>query len=323
MNKIEYIRLSHSATNQKIWDGITEKFVTLKQKNRLVALLWIIGASIVYGFIAVFSWFSFLTVLFKDIRFSQHYLRTVITSQSMTSEQANQFLDSQFADYKNRLSYGNISLKDQKQIKATFEVLYKEYALPKESNNENISGNIQNLAQIVTEGNSELKAISKYTNWKHTVEKEEVERKQQLKDEQAERTLSAHNREKGRMLDSFESVLTGEQTDILIRCCNDIQMFTRDIDSYEMQNILSCSHREPLQVNVNKHLAVLFNKLREHKLICKTWMSVAEKQKCFISKKEKPILSKDLSAALSTSHFIEIEVESKINESVGLILSLK
>jgi len=323
MNKIEYIRLSHSLANHKIWDSITEKFVTLKQKNRLVALLWIIGASIVYGFIAVFSWFSFLTVLFKDIRFSQHYLRTVITDRNMTTEQVNQFLNTQYADFKNRLSYGNFSMKEQKQIEATFELLYSEYAIPKQDMKENISDNIQTLTKVVSDGNKELKTISDYTTWKHTVEMTEVERKQQLKDEQAERTISARNREKGRMLDSFEPALTGEQLDILVKCCNDIQMFTRDIESYEIQDILSCSHRKPLQVNVNKYLTVLFNKLREHKLICKTWMSVAEKQKCFISKKEKPILSKDLSAALSTSHLIEIEVENKINESVGLILSLK
>ena len=323
MNKIEYIRLSHSAANQKIWDAITEKFVALKQKNRLAALVWIFGASIAFGFIAVFSWFSFLTVMFKDIRFSQHYLRTVITSQSMTTVQANQFLDTQFTDYKNRLSYGNITLKEQKQIEATFELLYKEFAPSPQENNENISDNIQTLTKVVADGNKELKSISDYTTWKHSTEKAEDERKQHLQDEQAERTMSARNREKGKKLDSFESALTGEQVDILVRCCNEIKLFTRNIETYEMQDILSCSHKKPLQVNVNKYLSVLFDKLRAHKLICKTWMSVAEKHDCFISKKEKPILSKDLSAALSTSHLIEIEVENKINESVGLILSLK
>jgi len=241
----------------------------------------------------------------------------------MTTEQANQFLDTQFADYKNRLSYGNISLKEQKQIEATFELLFSEYALPKQNNSEIISGNIQTLTKVVADGNKELKTISKYTNWKHIVEKEEADRKQQLKDEQAKRTLSAHNREKGRMLDSFESALTGEQMDILVECCNDIKIFTRDIESYEMKDILSCSHKNPLPVNINKHLAVLFDRLRGHKLICSTWMSVAEKYKCFVSRKGKPIVSKDLSAALSTAYLIPIEVDDKINEWVAKIISSK
>ena len=317
MNKIDYIRLSHSSANQKIWDAITEKFVALKQKNRFTAILWVIGASIAFGFIAVFSWFSFLTVMFKDIRFSQHYLRTVITTQNMTIEQTNQFLDTQLADYKNRLSYGNILMKKQKQIEATFELLYKEYEIPKA----NISENIQTLTQVVTEGNHKLKTISDYTTWKHTEEKEEAERKQQLQDEQAKRKISAHNREKGRMLDSFESALNEEQLDKLVKCGNDIELFTRDIEAYEMKDILSCSHTEPLQVTVNKHLAVLFDKLREHNLICKTWMSVAENHNCFISKQGKPIVSKDLSVALSNSSIIKWEVDKKITESVKSIIS--
>jgi hypothetical protein len=318
MTKFDYIRLSHTMANLRIWDNIIGKFVVLKQKNRLAALVWISGASIIYGYIAVFSWFSFLTVPFKDIRFTQHYLRTVITEQGMTAEQVNQYLDSQFADYKNRLSYGNIPLKNQKQIEATFELLYKEYGIPET----NTSDNFQTLKQAVREGNRELKTISEYTTWKHTAEKEETERIQQLQNEQSKRTVSAYKRNKGRMLNSFESALTKEQLDALVNCCNDIQLFTRDIESYEMEEILSCSHTKPLQVNINKYLAALFDKLRKHNLICKTWMSVSEKQNCFESKQGKPIASKDLSAALSTSSIIKLEVEEKINDWVKTIVSL-
>ena len=319
MKKLDYIRISHSMANQKIWDAIIEKYIALKQQSRFMSFLWIILASIVFGFVAVFSWFSSLTILFKDIRFTQHYLRTVINIQSMTTEQAMNYLDSCLSEYKNRLSYGNISLKNQKQIEATFELLYSEFGTSSLNPNENISGNIQTLTQVVAESNHELKTISDYTTWKHTVEKLETERKQQLQDEQMKRKISAHNREKGRMLNSFESTLTEEQLDKLVNCCNNVQIFTRDIETYEMEDILSCSHAEPLQVTINKHLAVLFDKLREHNLICKTWMSVAEKYNCFISKQGKHIVSKDLSAALSTSSLIKLEIEEKINDRVKAI----
>jgi hypothetical protein len=305
MKKIDYIRLSHSEANRKIWDSIIKKYVALKQRSKLSGFVWIIAASITFGFISVFSWFSFLGMFFKNIRFTQHYMRTVITVQSMTTEQANNYLDSCFLDYKNCLSYGNIPLKEQKRIEATFELLHREFGTPKPDN-------LQVLTQIAAKGNSELKTISSYIVWKYTEEKAEIERKQQLQYEQAKRKISTHNRMKGRMLDSFEPALTEEQLDMLVNCCNDIQVFTRDIEAYEIEEILLCSHSEPLQVTVNKHLALLFDKLHERRLICKTWMSVAERYNCFISRQGKPITSKDLSAALSTASLIKQEIEDQI-----------
>jgi hypothetical protein len=319
MKKFDYIRLSHSEANRKIWDGIIERYIALKQKNRLAAILWIVAASPVFGCISVFSWFSFLSMLFKDVRYTQHYMRTVINRKGMTAGEANAYLDSCMQDYKNRLSYGNIPVKEQKRIEATFELLYKKFGIPEPDNSADVAGNIQSLAQVVSESNSELKTISTYTTWKHGVEIGEIKRKQQLQDEQVKRKISAHNREKGRMLDSFESALTNEQLDMLVRCCNDIRIFTRDIEAFELQAILACSHREPLQVNVNKHLAVLFDKLSKCNLICTTWMSVAERRNCFVSRKGKAIVSKDLSSALSTASLIKQEIEDRINECIDRV----
>ena len=229
-------------------------------------------------------------------------------------------MDTSVLDYKGRLSYGNISVKEQKRIETTFELLFLEFGTFKPDDNEEISDNIQTLTQIVSEGNNELKTISNYTSWKHAVEKEEIERKQQLQDEQAKRKISAYNRTKGRMLDFFESALTEKQLDLLVNCCNDTQIFTRDIETYEMEDIISCSHNEPLPITLNKHLAVLFDKLRERHLFCKTWMSVAERHNCFVSKQGKPITSKDLSSALSTASLIKRDVEEKINECIDSIM---
>lgn len=320
MKKIDYIRLSHSGANRKIWNNITEKHVTLKQKSKLAGVLWIIVASPVFGCIAIFSWFSFLTMFFKDTRFTQHYMRTAIKAKDMTAEEASTYLDFCLSDYKNSLSYGNIPEREQKRIETTFELLFKELGIPEQDNNKGVASNIQELTQTVAESNNKLGTISTYTTWKHGIEREEVERKQQLQDEQAKRIISAHNRSKGRMLDSFESVLADDQLDILVNCCNNIRIFTRDIETFEMRDILACSHKEPLQVNVNKHLAILFDKLREHSLICMTWMSVAERRNCFVSKQGKPITSKDLSAALSTASLIKQEIEDGINEYMGVIM---
>ena len=320
MKKYDYIKTAQDSANQQIWDFICLRYQSIARKNVLLGILWMIAASIVFGCIAVISWFSSFSKLFKDLRFTPHYLRTVITSLRMTEEQTRTFLDTAVLDYKKRLSYGNFSGKEQKRIETMFELLYMEFDTPKVDTDTDVTENIETLTRIVADSNSELRTISNYTAWKHTVEKEEIERKQQMQEQQAKRTVSVHNREKGRMLDSFESALTDRQLDTLVNGCNAVSMFTRDIETYEMQDILSCNHREPLQVNVNKHLAVLFDKLRERQLICKTWMSVAERRECFVSKQGKPITSKDLSAALSTASLIKRDIEDRINECMDAVM---
>ena len=316
MKKREYIKVTQDSANIRIWDFISLRYHSIARKNVFLGVMWMIAACVVFGFIAVMGWFSSFSMLFRDLRFTPHYLRTVIVSLRMTGDQAAAFLDASVRDYKVRLSYGRFSVKEQKRIETTFELLYTEFGISKTDK----TGNIEMLAQMVSEGNSELKTISSYTTWKHAIEKEETEHKQQLQEQQTERKISAQNREKGRMLDSFEAALTDRQFDILVKCCNSVSLFTRDIETYEMRDILSCSHREPLQVNVNKYLAVLFDKLREHHLVCKTWMSVAERHNCFVSKQGKPITSKDLSAALSTASLIKQDVEDRINDCMDTIM---
>jgi hypothetical protein len=317
MKKYDYIKIAQDNANQQIWDIICLRYRSFARKNVFLGVLWMIVACIVFGCIAVIGWISSFSLLFKDLRFTPHYLRTVISSLRMTEEQTRAFLDTVVLDYKKRLSYGNFSVKEEKRIETMFELLYMEFLPPKV---DSYAENIQTLAQIAAENNTELKTISNYAAWKHTIEKEETERKQQLQDMQAKRTVAAHNREKGRLLETFEFALTDKQLDILVKGCNEISIFTRDIEVFEMRDILSCIHCEPLQVNVNKHLAVLFDKLREHKLICKTWMSVAERYICFVSKQSKPITSKDLSAALSTASLIKQDIEDKINDCTNTII---
>ncbi|GAB6013060.1 hypothetical protein [Viscerimonas tarda] len=322
MRKITYINLSHREANTRIWNFLIEKYKSIKQHNVPMAYLWLVVACIAFGFIAVFGWFAYLTVFFQDIRFTPHYLRTVIRHNQMTISQVNDYLNSQVFKYKTSLSHGHFSLKGQSRIEATFELLYKEFRLPDNSDAQVIS-HIDEVKQIVIEGNTEIKTVSAYTNLKSVEEQKELERIQRLKEEQAQRKTSANNRNKGRMLSSFESALSDEQLNKLTNCCNAIPIFTRDIETYELKEVLVGSQTKPLQLDVNKHIALLFNQLSEHKLICKTWMSVAERNQCFLSKKEKLIVSKDLSSALSASSTIKLEVEEDINKWVKAIVEQK
>ncbi|KAA6341714.1 hypothetical protein EZS27_010503 [termite gut metagenome] len=335
MKKVAYIKLSHEEANKKIWDSLIMKFPSIKQKNLLLGYLWLVAVSVFYGFIAIISWFSFLTLFFKDIRYTPHYMQTVIRVNGMTREQANTYLASMQLEYKKRLSYGNISLKEQSRMDATFEWLHKQYQLPelwvdkpdevltnllemKDSVNENF----QELKYIVSESSSGIKTIERYANRKLTEEEKEQNRKQQLAQAQTNQLKSAYLRECGRNLTSFESVFTDKGLDMLVDCCNSIPIFTRNVEKRDLEDMLHCTHKEPLQVRVNRHIAFLFDELRKSHLICSTWMSVASKHQCFISKQNDKLLTpKDLSTALAESSKIKQSVKDSIRDTINRILS--
>ncbi len=128
MKKLAYINYSQKEANQKIWNSLMNKYELLKKKNTFFAYLWFPVACVILGFVAIFSWMSFLTLLFKDIQFTPHYMRTVIEYNEMNNKEEKEYLDEQFSEYKNRVSYGNLSTEKQSQINATFDLLYKENA---------------------------------------------------------------------------------------------------------------------------------------------------------------------------------------------------
>ncbi|KAA6329618.1 hypothetical protein EZS27_021591 [termite gut metagenome] len=335
MKKVAYIKLSHEEANKKIWDSLILKYPSIKQKNLLLGYLWLVAVSTSYGFIAIISLFSFLSLFFKDIHYTPHYMQTVIRVNGMTREQANTYLDSMLLEYKKCLSYGNISLREQSRMDATFEWLYKEYQLPELwvdkpdevlanllEMKDSVNGNLQELKEIVSESSSEIKTLGEYANRKQMEEKKEQNRKQQLAEIQTNQLKSAYLRECGRNLTFFEPAFTERQLDMLVDCCNNIPLFTRNVEKRDLEDMLYCTHKAPLQVRVNRHIAFLFDELRKSRLICSTWMSVASRHQCFISKQNgKPLTPKDLSTALAESSKIKQSVKDNIRDTINRILS--
>lgn len=327
MNKLAYINYTSKEANRKIWNYLMGKYELLKKKSIVLAYLWLPIACIVFGIVAVVSWISSLILFRKKVRFTPHYLRACIETANMTQEQTITFLDDEFSVYKNKLSYGNIPLAKQKQIEATFDILYNTYQLPKsDKKHEEIISNFstlhQNLQTIGEETNRDLNnikehtdAIFEYTDKKLSEEQEEEKRKL----EKAQKETSKYNREKGRNLDSFESALSDKQVGILVKYCNQIPTFNIDITQAEMKAILQCTHTKPLQTTVNKYTALLFSRLSEEKLICETWKSVATKERCFLSAKGKGLNAKDLSSANSTSGIIKPQIYDLIEECIDKI----
>jgi hypothetical protein len=178
------------------------------------------------------------------------------------------------------------------------------------------------ISDEITSVKSTLEPITSYTEQKQKQEQSEQERENELRVKQEKRKTLAHNREKGRKLDSFESALSDGQIAVLTAYCNKVAVFDRDVEVREMKDLLLCLHKKPLRLTVNKYLALLFTELQQNKLICKNWKSVAVNHNCFVSSENKFLTSNDLYMANQTSGLIDPIIYDLIMECVEEILQL-
>lgn len=224
MNKLAYIKYSQKEANQKIWSSLMNKYELLKKKNTFLAHLWFPLACILFGFVAILSWISFLTLLFKDIQFTPHYMRTVIEYNNMSKEEEKEYLDQQFSVYKNRVSYGNLSTEKQSQINTTFDLLFKV-----------------NTNKFDKVREPELQALQP-----------EI------------------------IIKDFKSTLNEKQIEILVECINKIKVLDTVMTIDIVQQILSCTTKQPLRIasKKNKLLIYLFNELNKRCYITSSWQAV-------------------------------------------------
>lgn len=243
MNKLAYIKYSQKEANQKIWDSLMEKYKPLKKKNALLAYLWLPFACILFGFVSIFSWVSFFTLLLKDIQFTPHYMRTVIEYNNMNREKEKEYLDKQYSEYKNRVSYGNFSTEKQSQINAIFDLLYKENA-----------------------GKFDKTPIPRPTL-------------------QSEITIK-----------DFKSTLNKKQIELLVECIDKIKVLEITVTIDTMQQILSCTTKQPLKIasKKNKLLIYLFNELNKRCYITNNWQAVCAQNKIFLTSEKGIFLNQDI-----------------------------
>lgn len=130
MNRIEYIRYSHRRANSRVRAWIGSVRMRLARRSRLLGWLWMVPASIFYALVVLFSWLTFCVVLFRDPRFTLHYLESEIECRGLTGAEARRYLDKQHRDYERRLAYGNFTRDEQRRINQTFAYLYNRYPAP-------------------------------------------------------------------------------------------------------------------------------------------------------------------------------------------------
>lgn len=84
MNRIEYIRYSHRRANSRVRAWIGSVRMRLVRRSRLLGWIWMVPASIFYALVVLFSWLTFCVVLFRDPRFTLHYLESEIECRGLS-----------------------------------------------------------------------------------------------------------------------------------------------------------------------------------------------------------------------------------------------
>jgi hypothetical protein len=128
MKKIEYIRASHRKANRKIraWlDGVRQR---LDGRSRVLGWLWWIVAWVMFGVVWAISWLAFVATLFRDVRYTLHFMEWEIGD--LPPEEARAYLLGKQQEHTRRQSYGSVPAKEQKRIDKVFKYLLAKYPAP-------------------------------------------------------------------------------------------------------------------------------------------------------------------------------------------------
>lgn len=288
MNRIEYIRYSHRRANSRVRAWIGSVRMQLARRSRLLGWLWMVPGSIFYALVVLFSWLTFCVVLFRDPRFTLHYLESEIECRGLTGAEARRYLDEQHRDYERRLAYGNFTRDEQRRIDQTFAYLYNRYPAPAR---DDLNARLDEVQSAVAE-------IAGFTRQRQE-ELEQARERETALQAQAEKRRAINRSRTGfdPAPEDFSPRLTDRQLDLLTEHINRIGLFRRDVTRPEVELLLACQLPEPLQTTHNKLLALLLESLSAARFITPKWQRVAGAKGCFLSKLGKPLTAKDLSAA--------------------------
>ena len=262
MNRIEYIRYSHRRANSRVRAWIGSVRMRLARRSRLLGWIWMVPASIFYALVVLFSWLTFCVVLFKDPRFTLHYLESEIECRGLTGAEARRYLDEQHRDYERRLAYGNFTRDEQRRIDQTFAYLYNRYPAPVRDD----------LNTRLDEVQSAVAEIAGFTRQRQE-ELEQARERETALQAQAEKRRAINRSRTGfdPTPEDFSPRLTDRQLDLLTEHINRIGLFRRDVTRPEVELLLACQLPEPLQTTHNKLLALLLESLSAARFITPKW----------------------------------------------------
>lgn len=225
MNRIEYIRYSHRRANSRVRAWIGSVRMRLVRRSRLLGWIWMVPASIFYALVVLFSWLTFCVVLFRDPRFTLHYLESEIECRGLSGAEARRYLDEQHRDYERRLAYGNFTRDEQRRIDQTFAYLYNRYPAPVR---DDLNARLDEVQSAVAE-------IAGFTRQRQE-ELEQARERETALQAQAEKRRAINRSRTGfdPTPEDFSPRLTDRQLDLLTEHINRIGLFRRDVTRPEV-----------------------------------------------------------------------------------------
>lgn len=142
-------------------------------------------AWVLYGAVSVVSWLAFAAEMFKDNRFSLHYMECEIEHRNLSAAEARRYLADKKQEYDRWLAYGSISAKEQHRIDKTFEYLSARY--PADTPADELLNRIAEVRSTVTE-------IADYTRHRQTEEQQQKKREAELLTQAEKRRAAQRSR---------------------------------------------------------------------------------------------------------------------------------
>lgn len=111
---------------------------------------------------------------------------------------------------------------------------------------------------------------------------------------------------------TFESLLDGEDLEVLAECINEVRLFNISVTPELLKKLFACELDTPLQTNNNKLLAHFFSMLNYRSLITPNWQAVCGANKLFLSPNGKILTQANLSSANAQAN----EISPKGSETI-------
>lgn len=235
----------------------------------------------------------------------------------------------------NTLSEQNIAIKDEiiSASQSVNDVLYgvnnitdkvcelSTHQINSFSDTQEKLGSIHNSVDDVK---SDIEPIALYTEQKKQEARDLEDQRENLRQQQLERTKKIKGRENSKNPKNFECSLTDNQLELLLECCNQIKVFRHPVTKHELSDILLCIHKQSLQTSNARLLSLLFSNLQNADYIHYEWQSIAARNVCFKSKLGNDLkTNNDFSSAAAAAGTVNVKKEKIILEYIKKIKNVQ
>lgn len=317
--------LMSALSNQVVSQGQDISSQITNKSNIIEKQLVNIEQSVIEGDSKIKKSVSFLS---DQIASQEQKISSQIQDQSNLLREELAKTNDKVSESANILSRQNIAIKDEiiSASQSVNDVLYgvnnitdkvcelSTHQINSFSYTQEKLGSIHNSVDDVK---SDIEPIASYTEQKKQEARDLEDQRENLKQQQLERTKKIKGRENSKNPKNFECSLTDDQLELLLECCNEIKVFRHSVTKQELSDVFLCIHKQPLQTTNTRLLSLLLSNLQNADYIHYEWQSIAARNVCFKSKLGNDLkTNNDFSTASAASGTVNAKKEQIILEYI-------